>query len=197
MMWPGHRKIIFFDNNFFASPCWRTVLEDVVELNLRVDFNQGVDARLITPEVAKRMAQLKFDKVIRISYDYQKMRLYVKRAIGLLKSQGIEGRNILVYALYNFTDDPQDFFNRMKDILRLGAVCYPMRYEPLRTLYKNRHIAPRWNEARLDAIQKARRIIGYGGAFAPHEGMLKVKVEKCTTFDEAFAEFMPPLEVIS
>lgn len=196
LIWLGHKKVIFFDNNFFASPCWESILKDVKELDLKVDFNQGLDARLISSKVAKRISQLDLDKVVRLSYDYQEMGPYVKKAIDLLKSEGIEGRSILVYALYNFTDDPQDFFNRMKNILKWGTVCYPMRYEPLRTLYKNRYIAQKWDDVRLNAIQRARRVIGYGGAFAPHEGMLKVKVEKCATFEEAFAEFMTPLEVI-
>jgi len=194
LIWPGHKKVIFFDNNFLASPCWENVLNEVEELDLKVDFNQGLDARLITPYIAKRISRLKIHKAVRLAYDYHEMRPYVKRAIELLKSEGISGRDILVYTLYNFRDDPQDFFNRLKDILQWGAVCYPMRFEPLRSLYKNRYIAPKWDPVRLNAIQRARRVIGYGGAFPPYKGMLKVKVEKCKTFDEAFYEFMKPLE---
>jgi hypothetical protein len=196
LIWRGHKKVIFFDNNFFAGPHWEQILDDVEELGLRVDFNQGLDARLISRHIAKRIARLDFDKVVRLSFDYHEMRPSVKKAIDLLKSEGIDGRNVLVYALYNFTDDPQNFYDRMRDILSWGAVCYPMRYEPVRTLYKNHYIAPKWDEIKLNAVQKARRIIGYGGAFVPHEGMLKVKVEGCSTFKEAFAEFMTPSEVV-
>jgi hypothetical protein len=195
LIWPGHKKVIFFDNNFFASRYWERILNDVEELELKVDFNQGLDARLISRQIAKRISRLDFEKVVRLSYDYLEMGPYVRKAINLLKSEGIPGRRILVYALYNFTDDPQDFFNRMRDILTWGAVCYPMRYEPLRTLRKNHYIAPKWDRIKLDAVQKARRIIGYGGAFVPHKGMLKVKVEGCATFEKAFAEFIVPLEV--
>jgi len=196
LIWSGHRRVIFFDNNFLASPGWENILDEVKELGFRVDFNQGLDARLITEEVARKISQLKIDQVVRLSYDYREMRPYVKRAIDCLKSQGIDGRNILVYALYNFTDDPQDLFERMKDILQWGAVCYPMRYQPINTLHKNRYIAQKWDALRLNAVQRARRVIGFGGAFPPYEGMLSEKVERCKTFDEAFREFMTPLEVI-
>lgn len=196
LIWPGHKRVIFFDNNFLASPGWESVLKGVKELNLRVDFNQGLDARLITEKVARRISRLKIDRFIRLSYDYRQMRPHVKKAIDILESQGIDGRNILVYTLYNFTDSPQDLFDRIKDILQWGAVCYPMRYQPMNTLTKNSYIAPEWDAIRLDAIQRARRVIGSGGAFPPTEGMLKVKVEKCNTFDEAFCEFMTKLEVI-
>lgn len=195
LIWPGHKRVIFFDNNFLASPGWKNVLKEVEELGLRVDFNQGLDPRLITEEVAMRISQVKTDRFIRLAYDYRNMRPYVRKAIELLKSKGFNGRDILVYTLYNFTDDPQDFFNRMKDTLRWGAVSYPMRYQPTRALTKNTHIAPKWDQIRLESVARARRVIGSGGAFPPHKGMIKVKVENCDTFDEAFNEFMTPLEV--
>jgi len=194
-IWPGHKRVIFFDNNFFANSRWENVLKEVEELNLRVDFNQGLDARLLSEKIARRISQLKIDRFVRLSYDYMQMRPHVKEAIKTLESYGINGRNILVYALYNFTDGPQDLFDRIKDILSWGAVCYPMRYQPLNTLAKNRYIAPKWNKTRLNAVQRARRVIGSGGAFPPYEGMLKVKIEKCNTFDQAFGEFMTKMEV--
>jgi hypothetical protein len=196
LIWPGHKRVILFDNNFLASSGWTTVLDEIEELNLRVDFNQGLDARLISDKAAKRISEVKIDRFVRLSYDYPSMGPYVKRAINLLKRHGIDGRNILVYALYNFTDTPQDLFNRIKNTLTWGAVSYPMRYQPTNALSKNTYIAPNWDSTRLNAVQRARRVIGSGGAFPPYEGMLKVKVEKCDTFDEAFSEFMKPLEAI-
>ena len=190
LIYPEHNKVILFDNNFLASPKWQTILDDIIRLDLRVDFNQGLDARLIKPQVAKRLAEVKIDKVIRLSYDSSRSGEDVKQAIQYLKDEGIHGKSILVYTLFNFTDDPQDFLERMKNVLRWGSACYPMRYEPLRTLYKNQYVSKNWKAIELEAIQRARRIIGYGGAFAPHEGMLKVKVENSSTFKEAFGEFM-------
>jgi len=196
LIWPGHTRVIFFDNNFLASSKWHNILDEVEELGLRVDFNQGLDARLVTDAVAKRIARLKIDRFVRLSYDYDSMGPYVRKAIDVLKSHGIDGRNILVYTLYNFTDNPQDLFNRIKNTLSWGAVSYPMRYQPTNTLSKNTYVAPKWDEIRLNAVQRARRVIGSGGAFPPYEGMLKVKVEGCNTFDKAFDEFMKPLEAV-
>lgn len=195
LIWPGHTRVIFFDNNILANPYWKNIFEEIRDLDLRVDFNQGLDARLITEEVAKKISELKIDEVVRLSYDYRGMRPHVKNAIELLNSYGIDGRRILVYALYNFTDDPDDLFERIKDILRWGAVCYPMQYQPINALFKNTYIAPKWDAIRLDAVQRARRVIGYHGAFPPYEGFMKEKVEKYQSFDEAFAEFMELKEV--
>ena len=62
----------------------------------------------------------------------------------------------------------------------------------LRTLFKNKYVSSKWTANELEAIQRARRVIGFGGAFAPHKGMLNVKVENCNTFEKAFKEFMNP-----
>lgn len=193
-IWPGHKKVIFFDNNFLANPYWKEILDEVEKLDLQVDFNQGLDARLLTKEVAKKLSKLKIERMIRISYDYIQMRPFVKKAITLLKANGINGRNILVYTLYNFTDSPDDFYSRMSDILRYGAVCYPQRYEPNCQPFKNRFVSRQWDETKLNAIQRARRVIGNNGVFLPHEGMLKRKINKYSNFDGAFQEFMKPVE---
>jgi hypothetical protein len=196
LVWPGHKKVILFDNNFLASSKWASVLDEIQELDLRVDFNQGLDARLITDRVAKRISEARIDRFVRLSYDYLGIGSSVKKAINHLKSHGISGRNILVYTLFNFTDSPDDLFKRIKDTLSWGAVSYPMRYQPTNALKKNIYIAPKWDSKRVEAIQRARRVIGSGGALPPYEGMLKVKVEGCNTFDEAFGEFMGPLEAV-
>lgn len=196
LIWEGHNRVILFDNNFLASSGWESILSEIEELNLTVDFNQGLDARLLTERAAKRISDLKIDRFVRLSYDTLEMGSHVKKAIELLRKNGIDGRNMLVYALYNFTDTPQDLFIRIKNILSWGAVAYPMRFQPVTTLTKNSYVAPKWDETRLNAVQRARRVIGKGGAFPPYKGMIVVKVEGCKTFDQAFAEFMKPVEVI-
>lgn len=196
LIWHGHTRVIFFDNNLLASCNWESVLSEVQELGLAVDFNQGLDARLVTEKVAEKISALKIDRFIRLSYDTSEIRPSVKKAIELLKSSGIDGRNILVYLLYNFTDSPQDLFRRIKDILSWGACAYPMRFQPIYATEKNNYVAPEWDEMKLNAVARARRVIGSGGAFVPFDGMIIKKVEGCKTFYEAFKEFMIPVEAL-
>lgn len=93
----------------------------------------------------------------------------------------------MVYVLHNFTDTPNDFFLRVRDLLNWGAVAYPMRFEPLQSLEKNKYVAKQngWTEAKLSLIARARRVIGYGGAFPPYEG-LRSKLNDASNFEEAF-----------
>jgi hypothetical protein len=207
LIWPGHEKkpgccnkrhhtrVIFFDNNILASPGWKSVFEEILELKLKVDFNQGLDARLVTDEVADLISRMRLDSFVRLAYDYSRMRPYVGKAIERLRSHGVRGRNIMVYALFNFRDSPEDFLERVRDILHWGAVCYPMRYVPNYASEKNGYIGPKWDRKRLDMVQKARRVIGgrrgvSTGAFTPFTGLID-KFDKATDFDEAFV-LRPP-----
>ena len=58
-IWPGHKRVIFFDNNLLASKSWENILSEVRDLGLAVDFNQGLDARLITKKLQKKLLNLK------------------------------------------------------------------------------------------------------------------------------------------
>jgi hypothetical protein len=190
LVYPGHKKIIFWDNNILASPYWRDIFSELEELGLEVDFNQGLDARLLTNEVAVKLKNLTVP-LVRLAYDSNEMRTPLQIAIKHLKDAGIRGRKIIVYALYNYdNDDPESFLMRIKDLLDWEVVAYPMRYEPLEPRPKNTYVSPNWDEMQLGMIQRARRVIGYGGAFPPYEG-LKKKVLKARDFEKAFA-LRPP-----
>jgi hypothetical protein len=184
LIYPGHKKVILWDNNILASPYWRNIFSELEELNLEVDFNQGLDARLLTEEVALRLGKLKYP-VIRLAYDTISIRKSLKKAICLLKKIGIRGRKIVVYCLYNHLDAPDDFLYRIQDLLEWGVVAYPMRYEPLEPRPKNTYVSPGWSAEQLEMIAKARRVIGSGGAFPPYEG-LKKKILEANSFEKAF-----------
>jgi len=185
LIYPGHKKVILWDNNILASPYWKEIFAQLEEINLEVDFNQGLDARLINEDVALRLKRLKLP-LLRLAYDSAHVRKALKTSIDILKSIGFKGRKILVYCLHNTKyDTPDDFLNRIKDLLEWGVVAYPMRFEPLKPIPKNTYVSPNWTAEHLEMIAKARRVIGYGGAFPPYEG-LKKKILTAKTFQDAF-----------
>lgn len=184
LIYPGHKKVILWDNNILASPYLRDIFDELEELNLEVDFNQGLDARLLNEKVAIRLKRFR-TPFIRLAYDSNGIRKPLEKAIALLKEVGIRGRKILVYCLYNHFDTPEDFLNRIKDILEWGVVAYPMRYEPLKPMAKNQYVSHKWTRKQLEMIAEARRVIGYGGAFPPYEG-LKKKILDAKNFEKAF-----------
>ena len=184
LIYPGHTSVTFFDNDILGMPNWRDLFDELAELGMKVDFNQGLDARLVTDEVAEKISKLRMDAV-RMAWDYEGIRPTVERAINILSAHEISRRNMIFYALFNYVDSPEDFFRRVRDLLNWGVVVYPMRFEPLTTLEKNTYIAPKWTSRQVDMVAKARRVIGYGGAFPPYEGLVN-KFNKSSSFDEAF-----------
>ncbi|MFN2453462.1 MAG: radical SAM protein [Pyrinomonadaceae bacterium] len=187
---PDHKRVILWDNNILGESHWLDVVGELTELGVEADFNQGLDARFVTEAVATSLTGLKIP-TIRFAYDFISMRDKVKRAITLLRGAGMTNRRvrrISCYVLYNYKDTPEDLFERVRDLLAWGVAAYPMRYQPLNGEYafeKDSYISPSWSQEELEMVSAARRVIGFGGAFPPYEGLLK-KFCDAKGFHDAF-----------
>lgn len=187
---PDHKRVILWDNNILGESHWPDAVAELKELDFEVDFNQGLDARLVTDEVAQQLKDLKVP-TIRFAYDFVTMENQIAQAIAKMRGAGLQSRrfrHISCYVLYNYKDAPQDLFERVLHLLAWGVAAYPMRYQPLNGQYafeKDSYVAPTWTPEELEMVTVARRVIGFGGAFPPYEGLLK-KFEKAKTFHEAF-----------
>ena len=187
---PSHGRAILWDNNILGELHWREVIDELRELNVEVDFNQGLDARLVTEEVAEALKGLNIP-TIRLAYDFVGMRDSVQRAVLLLKKSGLTNRrfrHICCYVLYNYKDTPQDLYERVRDLLAWGVSAYPMRFQPLKgegAFEKDSYVSPQWTAEKLDMVAQARRVIGYGGAFPQYDGLID-KFRKAADFRDAF-----------
>jgi hypothetical protein len=187
---PDHKRIIFWDNNILGESHWPDVFEELHELGLEADFNQGLDARLVSEHVAHELKKLRLP-TIRMAYDFTGMRNSMRKAIINLRAAGVTNHrmaHVNCYVLYNHRDTPEDLFERVRDLLAWGVAAYPMRYQPLngeQALEKDSYVAPGWTAEQLDMVAAARRVIGFGGAFPPYEGLVK-KFAKARDFQEAF-----------
>jgi len=184
LIWPTHTRVILWDNNILGNPNWRAIFDELHGIGLEVDFNQGLDARLITDEVAMRLRGLKFHS-IRLAYDYRGVGPFVEKALERLEAAGISRRKVVVYTLYNYIDDPENFKTRVEEIITWGAISYPMRFEPLTSLTKNAYVSPRWTREQLEQVAMARRVIGFAGAFPPYDYLVR-KISRARSFEEAF-----------
>lgn len=96
---PGSRDIVFMDNNVLACEHGIAQIHDMIGENVRVDFNQGLDARLITSEVAVLLSRLKWIRFIRMSCDTDAMLDVVLNAIQRLNHCGVKPYKVFVYLL--------------------------------------------------------------------------------------------------
>lgn len=96
---PDCRDIVFMDNNVLACEHGIEQMADMIGKNVRIDFNQGMDARLITPEIVEIMSRLKWIRFIRMSCDTDAMLDTVIEKIELLKRHGVKPYRVFVYLL--------------------------------------------------------------------------------------------------
>lgn len=139
---------IVYDNNLLA--CSRRHFDRVIDSlkPLRgVDFNQGLDARLMTEYHAQRLAELRL-AVARLSWDCTD-EPYVMAAIDNLLRAGIARSRIQVYVLVGFEDGPEDAWYRCEVLKAHKVRLFVMRYQPLWSMRRNEYIAPDWTAESL------------------------------------------------
>lgn len=102
----GRKNIVLMDNNFLANEL-EFIKEQIGKANklkLSIDFNQGLDARLVTPEIAKILASANWrastgnNGYIRFSCDTMSCIEPVKAAVKMLREVGYKGE-IFCYIL--------------------------------------------------------------------------------------------------
>lgn len=111
-----------------------------------VDFNQGLEAGLLTSHHARRLAELKRVKV-RFAFDYVEDEAAVADAISLCRAHGL--RDFGVYVLIGYNDTPANALYRLEKVWEWKAISAPMRYQPLDALKKNAFVAPAWTHRQL------------------------------------------------
>ena len=124
-----------------------------------VDFNQGIDSRLITDANTKKLSEINIQP-LRIAFDHWKLKDVYEKSIRTAVSNGI--KNLSNYLLYNFEDKPEELYYRLRlnvDLCEeLGASIYsfPMKYHPItdKKFFMNRdYIGKHWNRKFIRAVQ--------------------------------------------
>lgn len=149
-------KIFAADN--FARPLFEKYFKRN-RLVRYVDFNQGLDARLLDEHKMSRLAELNLHPM-RIAFDHIEQRDVYERAIRLAAKFGV--RDLSNYLLYNFLDTPEDFYNRLRinidlcEELDVAIYSFPMKYCPIDDpkFFANRdYVGRHWNKKFIRAIQ--------------------------------------------
>jgi hypothetical protein len=120
-----HRDVVLMDNNVLAHPHGIAQIEKMARLDLRVDFNQGLDARLINEAIAKRLAALRWLKPLRLACDHKSQMTEVARAVRLLRAAGVTPR---AYSCYVLVKDVPDALDRVEFLRGLGVDPFAQPY---------------------------------------------------------------------
>lgn len=124
-----------------------------------VDFNQGIDSRLITEDNMRKLSEINIYP-LRIAFDHWKLRDIYERSVRTAAGSGI--KNLSNYLLYNFEDKPEELYYRLRmnvdlcEELGVNIYSFPMKYHPLneKEFFMNRdYIGEHWNRKFIRAVQ--------------------------------------------
>lgn len=132
--WP--RELILLDNDFFGQPEWERRIHEMREGGFKVSFNQGINARFITPETAAAVASVDYrddsmkERRIYTAWDNSRDESRLFRGLELLASSGVKPDHIMVYMLLGYWpwSDLADWELRRVALRRFGARPYPMPF---------------------------------------------------------------------
>lgn len=168
------RDLILMDNNVVASSRFKEIIAEIRDLGFvpgaklkrpgerapslrRVDFNQGVDARILCKD---RMYLRELSSIclspLRIAFDHLGLKVPYETAVRFAHEFGLN--DLSNYMLYNFHDSPVDLFERMylnvrlNEELNIRIYSFPMRYQPT-NLPDRSHIGPKWSRYTLRSVQ--------------------------------------------
>ena len=138
----GRTNLILMDNNILASDFGIKQIVKIIEKGYRVDFNQAMDARLVTDDIAYLLANVKWLNYIRFGCDSHKQIDYCIEAINLLRKHGYKKEFMLYTMLHG---DIKECYERINYWKRYGGlVC--CNAQPFRDPFNQRNIIPQWQK---------------------------------------------------
>ena len=176
------RDLLLLDNNILASNRFSEIIEEIKSIGFQkganyiqknggkekiiyryVDFNQGIDARLLNREKMELLSQIAISP-LRIAFDDIKYKdLYTEK---IRLAAEFEITTLSNYILFNFKDSPEDFYERLKVNIDLNEEfsqkgiksriwSFPMKFSPITGDFsKNRkYIGEKWNRKYLRGLQ--------------------------------------------
>lgn len=168
------KDLILMDNNVVASARFKEIMAEIRDLGFtpgakltrpgaripvqrRVDFNQGVDARILCkdPMYLRELSSICL-KPLRIAFDHLGVKGPYEKAVRFAHDFNLN--ELSNYMLYNFHDTPADLFERMRlnvtlnEELGVRIWSFPMRYQPTDRPDRG-HIGAKWSRYQLRSMQ--------------------------------------------
>lgn len=128
--WNGQKNIILHDPNILACKDRQDLLQQLINSNAYVNFNQGLDARLLDDNICKMLSEIKI-KEIHFAWDrfsdgnviLPKLEMYAKYG------KKNHGQYACVYTLVNFDTTIKQDLDRIYTLRNMGYFAYVMIYD--------------------------------------------------------------------
>lgn len=139
----GRNHIILMDNNVLASPYGIEQIENIANHSPRlyIDFNQGLDARLVTQDIANLLAKCHWLSQIRFACDTDAQIEHCLAAMEMINSNGGKYRYLLYTMIHGSIESNYKrlmFWQKFESV-RIHA-------QPFRTYGDEVNIIPQWQK---------------------------------------------------
>ena len=97
--WDGQKNIELLDPNLLACKEWEELLQQLIDSKAKVNFNQGLDIRLMTEKKAEMLSQIPI-KAIHFAWDrYEDKELVQPKFLTFRKASTVGSHSLQVYVL--------------------------------------------------------------------------------------------------
>ena len=138
-----HKDVVLLDNNVLAHPHGIEQIEKIAVLGVRVDFNQGLDARLIDDATARLLGKLKWMSPLRLACDSQAMIDPIRKAVELLRWNNVTPRRYFCYCLVQDVSEAVERVRFLKGI-DVDPFCQPFMDEIGTEPTREQKVFARW-----------------------------------------------------
>jgi hypothetical protein len=126
--WQGQKEIILLDQNILACKDWRELLQQLIDSKATVEFNGGLDIRLMSEEKARYITQIK-QKLVHFAWDrYDDKNKILPKFEMFKKISGFNERKMIVYTIVNYDTTIEQDLERIYTLRELGYWAYVMIY---------------------------------------------------------------------
>ncbi len=120
------KKLVILDNNILALPDhFKYICDQIKNENLMIDFNQGLDHRLLNDEIAEKLRSLRY-KEYRFAFDNINYESSVRKAIDILHKHEIKWS--MWYVLVGFDTTYNEDLSRLLMLKSHDQRVFVQRY---------------------------------------------------------------------
>ncbi len=124
---PKSNVLILMDNNLTADPDVIEKLHEIRDRKLIVDITQGIDVRLLTPEIAKALSEVKHLRSIHYAWDLMGFEQQVMDGIKIL-SEHVKLYKHMCFMLIGYNTTFEEDMYRFHKLMDMGVRPYVMPY---------------------------------------------------------------------
>ncbi|MFT9496622.1 hypothetical protein [Anaerosolibacter sp.] len=149
---PKSSTVILLDNNITADPYVIDKLHEIRDRRLVVDISQGIDVRLVTPEIAKALSEVKHLRSIHYAWDLMGFENQIIDGIKILSEKVKKWRHMCFMLIGYNTTFEEDMY-RFRRLNEMDIKPYVMPYNK-QYPSKKHHCFAGWVNGRYHTVCK-------------------------------------------